>query len=554
MPHADPASSFEAAARHLFRHINDVKALRWNPLVRSFFGGEETHEENAVVLREIHARILMEASALCGEHAVGSSTRARRQRAIVHALCAGESAADTAARVGVSIHHYYRERHIICTRVSRALLQATPEREIEVGDTLGLLLTRAAVLQDQGFARKAVSVLEEASSCVVEGDAKSTVRLELARALISLGQTARAAKLLTEFSGPDDPRAGDLSNRWLRDRYVLTEALLATEIGLDADAGRALETLAQCRIADRRADEAALDTLIECGNWYFQNGKFGQARHMLRQARDLNGRLRHVAAHRQIGIALLAAYCAEDSFDEFGLQHYWLREALALSISNGSASGMLKATSGLMGYYASIGCDDEAYFLAKDALGIAQATEGTRILANAGVEIVAILSRTRYWRAVDPLLFEVERLVQPSSLWWAVLKHLQGGFLTRTGRYDRAENLLVEAYELAREMKNEKLEGVVLRDLALARRHAGSSSESIEFMRRAVELAEQHSSAWSRSVTYQAAKRLLTDRRIGRLAQQAEAALSARGDKLGGVVRSRMERLTVGPRSPLTLS
>ena len=89
---------------------------------------------------------------------------------------------------------------------------------------------------------------------------------------------------------------------------------------------------------------------------------------MLDRARDISRRLPHAAAHRQIAMTLLAAHCAEDSIDEFGLEHHWLSEALALSISNGSACGMLEAMNGLMGYYVSTGRDDEVYALAKESL------------------------------------------------------------------------------------------------------------------------------------------------------------------------------------------
>jgi hypothetical protein len=106
--------------------------------------------------------------------------------AIVVALCAGEPAPGTAAALGVSIHYYYRERHAICTRVSRALMQPVPDRAgaFKMLDPLRLLFARAEMLLGQGFAGKAVSMLAEARSGMPEGAARSAVRLELARALI----------------------------------------------------------------------------------------------------------------------------------------------------------------------------------------------------------------------------------------------------------------------------------------------------------------------------------------------------------------------------------
>jgi tetratricopeptide (TPR) repeat protein len=538
MPRANPESSFEVAARHLFRHLNDVKSLRYNPLVRSMHVGAENGGADRAVLLAVHERILMEASALCKDHAAaGSKLRAHRQYAIVAALCAGEPAAVTATRLRLSRRQYYRERRIVCIRVSHALAQVGSggATRSEVGDPLRLLLARAEALLDQGFARRAVDLLSAARAGLPEGGARSAVQLRLADALISLGSASRAERLLAECSADAGAhKRGDPTDQWLHDRQLLVSARLAMETGRNADAGFALESLARRRGAAEDADEEALDALLECGNWYCQNGSFSRARRMLDRARDISRRLPHAAAHRQIAMTLLAAHCAEDSIDEFGLEHHWLSEALALSISNGSACGMLEAMNGLMGYFVSTGRDDEVYALAKESLCIAQDAEGTRVLADVGIEIATMMLRTRHWRSIDPLLFEVEKLAQPDTLRWAILKHLQGNFLMRGGRYDRARAPLLGAYEAARRVSNPRLESIVLRDLAVVLHRAGSVTEGIEFMKHAVELAEDYSGIWSLWNTYEAAARLLTDRRIVRLARQARAAISARASASHG--------------------
>jgi tetratricopeptide (TPR) repeat protein len=532
LPRTNPESTFEVAARHLFRHITDIKSLRYNPLVRAMQVGAESKGADHAVLLAVHARILKEARALCKDYAAaGSQMRAHRQYAIAVALCDGEAVANTAARLGLSRRQYYRERRIICLRISRALVQASPGRatRFEISDPLRLLLARAEALLDQGFAGRAVGLLDEARASLPEGIARSAVQLRLADALVLLGLPARAERLLIESGGNANTRtAEDPTSRWLHDHQRLVSARLAIETGRNGDAGRALESLARRRIAERDTDEEALDTLVECGNWYCQSGKFSNARNMLDRARERCERLPRVAAHRQIAVTLLAAHCAEDSIDEFGLEHHWLNEALALSISNGSACGMLDAMNGLMGYYVSTGRDDDVYALAEESLYIAQGTEGTRILADVGIEIATMMLRTRYWRAVDPLLLEVEKLANPGTLRWAVLKHLQGNFLLRAGRYDGGQAALAEAYEAARSVRNRRLESIVLRDLAIILHRVGSVTEGIEFMRHAVELAEGYSGVWSLWNTYEAAAQLLADRRIARLARQTRAAISAR--------------------------
>ena len=144
---------------------------------------------------------------------------------------------------------------------------------------------------------------------------------------------------------------------------------------------------------------------------------------------------------------------------------------------------------GLMGYYVSTGREDDVYELAKQSLR-SRNTEGTRVLADVGIETTTMMLRTRHWRAVDPLLFDVEKLAQPGTLRWAILKHLQGNFLMHACRFDRARAPLAGAYDAARSVGNRRLESIVLRDLAVVLHRGGSVTKGIEFMRHAVELAE----------------------------------------------------------------
>ena len=466
MPRANPESAFEVAVRHLFRHVRDVDALRRNPLVHTFFANTLKVQDGAV-LREIHDRILGESAKLCNKPKE-PALQARRRHAIIVALCAGESVPDTIVRLGLSRRHYYRERHAISTDVSRAIMQTTPKAVtgVELGDPLRLLITRAEGLVDQGFANKAATLLEEAWSCAPDGGTKSALRFELAAALVAGGHTDRAADLLMKaVVSPVEPKA-EYVDDCLRDRQVLAEATLAMEIGRDGEARCTLEQLAKRQLFDDRADETALDTILRCGDWYCGCARLPEARRMLDHARRLYRRLVRPSVRLQIGISLLSANCAEDASNEFSLERHWLKEALTLSISSGSAERALDAISSLIFYYVSVGCDDEAYAYAKYGLAIAKTTEGSRLLEMMGVQIAVMLVRTRHWRSVDTLLFEVEKFALPKSFRWGLLKQAQGSFLTRAGRYRDAQSPLLQAYEIARSVKNRKLEGIVLRERA----------------------------------------------------------------------------------------
>jgi len=548
MPYADPESSFEAAARHLFRHSNDVNALRRNPLVRSFFASSERTREGRPVMGRIHARMLAEAAVVCAElAAAGAVGQARRRHAIVVGLCVGEPPERTAARLGLTTGHYYRERRLICTRVARALEQ--DKRSVRVGlDPMRLLFARAAVLLDQGCACRAVTLLEDARAAMPDGGARSAVRVELARAHASLGSDEFAAQVLGETA----VQRADDADGWLHDRAALSRALLAMETGRDANAGHALEALAKRWIVERKTTEEAFDALIECGNWYCQAGRPADARAMLDRARATVAKLRHPPVLADIALSLLAARCADGADDAFDIEHHSLRDALSLSTAIGSAKGALSAICGLTVYYASIGLEGEAHALAERGLSLARTTDGPQHLEAMAVHIVVGFIGTPHWRSIDPLLFEAETLTRPGSLSWAILKHVQGSFLMRTRRYDRAQETLEKARDAAQSLGNRKLEGVALRKLALALYHRGSVDQSIECMKRSVEISERYADPNTLWRTYDAAARLLPDRRIARLATRSKAEMLRRVDvsrdanrpAIGGI-RMPLDRLSL---------
>jgi len=511
MPHADPERSLEVAARHLFRHIRDAAELCRNPLVRAYFDAAPGSRNAARALAAVHARVIQEASA-------GST----RQRRIVAALCAGERAESTAVALGISRRHYYRERQEVCRNVALALAQPDEPRRTnaEVSDPLGLLLGRAAALSDQGFAQKSVGLLDRAWSGIAPGAPRALAQLALVDALIAAGEFARAERVYRSAAGgPTEARSDD--GVALSDRAALVGSRLAIATGNDASGGPALAMLAERSIALARADAVTLETLIECGLWQCANARFEDARRMLRRAREIDRSLPQVAPHQRVALALLEAYCVEDDADVAGGSQRRFRDALALSTASASMRGTLEATTGLMGYHASIGNDETMYDLALSALDIARSMEGRRQLLFAAAWIGTTLMKTRYWRALNPLLFDVERFSPPGTLYWTFVKEAQGDFLARSGRYDEARASFAAAQAAARKLDNRKWQSIVLRDVGIMLGRLGQTQESAASLRRAVDLAERGAGAWSLSLTYRAASKILADDGIARRARVA---------------------------------
>ena len=84
---------------------------------------------------------------------------------------------------------------------------------------------------------------------------------------------------------------------------------------------------------------------------------------------------------------------------------------------------------GLMQY-----CVSAQFPTSRHTLSRKRASEFPRIQKGRGwlrefaFQTTGALLRTRYWRAVDPLIFETEKLLNPASLRLAYLKEFQGLF------------------------------------------------------------------------------------------------------------------------------
>ena len=525
MPRVDPEHSFEAAARHLFRHICEIDALRLNPLLRPYFASAAGTRR--VSLEEVHTEIFRLADALCDElESKGRTLQAQRRREIVAALCAGKTVANTASSLRISRSHYYRERHAICSRIARTLAQSTATdyaRFVVRDDSLRLLFARAESLRDAGFSKEAVRILEAAYPGVADGPAKSAVGLSLAEELVFLGRRDRARELFANAYKYGAEGAKGAASEWLNDMCTLNSARLRSQLGGDASAGSDLQTFARRRIAERRNDDVTFDAVFLSGEWYRNSGAYSEARKMLGHLRAMEQRRGRTVAKRQIGVLLLAAYCAESSSDELGVAEDSLRDARDLSIANGTVVGALLATSGLIHHEAARGREDAVYAMAHDALRLADGVDFDGFLGYVVAEIIDALLQTHYWRAAAPLVFDAERFTVPGTLRHALLKRAQGTFFFRTGRRSRAREAMLEAYNIAERLGNRRLEGLILRDRAMMLSGDCSGLQG-ELMREAVRIIEPFGSASDLSTTYGMAAQVLGDQRSVRLARQLSPA------------------------------
>jgi tetratricopeptide (TPR) repeat protein len=335
---------------------------------------------------------------------------------------------------------------------------------LELNGALRFLLARSDALIDQGFPLKAACVLEDASATLPEGSAKCAVHSALARALLSSDLPHRASEQLNEC--------------------IATAATLQ-DVNALSDWVRDHVTYTKALIAREKGDHGAATSDLE---------KLAK-----RRIADQRADEEAVATVSDCGVW----YGVNGAFDKARVM---LNRARRLNRK----------------------LPHTVHSLSEEGLRIAKATESVLLLQIISNQIIQGMLQTPRWRAVDPLIFEIERFVEPATFQWAMLRRLQGIFFRRAGQPEAAIVALEDALSFLQIADNKGLMALILHQLALSQNQSGEVADSVDSIRRAVQLAEGHSNASSLCAIYETAARLLKDRRFNRLARQARATLAIR--------------------------
>jgi hypothetical protein len=123
LPTKGPNVSFNATAKHFFRHLHEPELLRANPLTAHFFDalGDSPQPRAHRSLGRIHDLVKQAAKHYHDiDLGAGKGERASRQYAIVMRQClAKRPIQEVAKQLGISCKHCYRERAEICRRIAR---------------------------------------------------------------------------------------------------------------------------------------------------------------------------------------------------------------------------------------------------------------------------------------------------------------------------------------------------------------------------------------------------------------------------------------------------
>ncbi|MBV8196844.1 MAG: hypothetical protein JO263_01805, partial [Candidatus Eremiobacteraeota bacterium] len=405
---AQPAKSWDAAWRHLFRHIDDAKELRRNPIAVTFLGtlgllGEAddvcVQAIRSFVLRGLYEDELVHLSRARGE-------RARRHRAIVeqHVL-AHRPAATVASELNISRMQLYRERRVVCRRLATALAgvdRLTARIELG-GNRANDAIARAKSLAESSANERAVALADGvARDC---GDPKSSIEaLCTAADILTLQlQFPQAQRRLTAARALIACHAAQLSANvpLYEARAALVAGRLAFAQGrsrqarlMSAPAVERLRSNPTMEVAER---EIVLDELIAAAVHALKVGRFKQFREHFSAAHSVATTLPDLQPRQKAHLFLLAGLLFEEKSENetFDDARHMLAVALDVARRAGLVALELDAQLSAAGVLA-YGAGDTAGALREARPAVRRALEtGDRPLIGTVCPFVAVIHNAR---------------------------------------------------------------------------------------------------------------------------------------------------------------
>jgi hypothetical protein len=424
-PKVDSRASFAAAAKHLFRHLHDARALRKNPLVCRYFANGETGPSGGretAALGRIHEAVRRGAER-CRDADLreGLDERALRQYAIVTQQCLERRPIEqVAAALGISSAHCYRERAAACRRVAHYIVErdAAP-----VLDPLPIL-DEFRFFADQTMHRAefgdADAVFRECDQ-LVRNASSPQERIEALRIGASVaaqfGDFARvkAARLAAHSLWAREFEAESSSASEIAAACI---DLIDLELGLTVDpvqvfraAGSATKRLEPFVMrAPMRIREMYVESLFNLGLALANLGSFEKGFEHVVNAEALLDRIHPVSAQLR-SWALVEVWRGRNRL-LMSSQHWlpaWqreegLRRAFEFAYSSGSFAAATRSLVALTEHHAFAGNDDHALSAGRSAVTMAKRHPSNRILVHSSISAVLPLLSTRHWHEGVALL------------------------------------------------------------------------------------------------------------------------------------------------------
>jgi tetratricopeptide (TPR) repeat protein len=546
---ADPKAGFDVAVRHLFRHLDNARELRRNPLVSKLFEQSDvpsTRSRDLTAVAQVR-RLVVEAVERC--YAANSSTldaeRRRRQSVIFRRCVLERNPLDSvAAELGISKRLLYSERANICERIARYIQkQDLLERAsaLRMLDRLAFQFERAAAQVEAGEYDLAVrnynGILETASTPSQKIEAlckRAEIELECGRFLDARRTIVHATELSESSVNALSAKALGASRahiELLRSRTAWFTADFSTASTALNAASLALETVRS--IAGKRIKELLLDVLIEQGTRARLDGDFARASRHLADIAETAREIPDVSPQRSIDWHMLRGqveYQFARPGTTFAMGDYFalLADLLHLAKKCRSLRRILEIEVEFTDPFVRANPGGIGLNSAQHMLSMARELNNRRLISHVSIYMADHLASTNVWKAVPHILEDARRIEVEGSREWGHMRLIEARYHLRAGDWAKAHECGEQAWQAGRSMRSSRVEGAGLRSMADAELKLGRHGDAREHILEALPHVEGGASPEACIMTYRVAAAVTGDRRFSRAATELRQAVTGR--------------------------
>lgn len=520
---------------HMLRHINDVRALRKNPLAGSLFAatgetalGSSRSRQALAMLRRLLTRAV-EQLRTQSDRRVKPAQIERQYAIVVRCDLGGERPETVAAQLGICMRQFYRERRAACafiaSEIAKLIHEETRERA-QAFDRFSMAFTRTATLRLTGNIDAALAELRSLLAQESASEKKAAVFARLVHILLDDGRLDDAQREVNADVAQILGETHALTKQLQQIMDVLRAHVewAGGEDGQDRDSSvlsAALDALGSSPHSLVR--EFACTSLLAWSEREAFIGRFPSSLAHLRVIEAIFPKLMDPSP------ALQAAFLLQSAFHQYHVAHREdrAREQLETISAIARRYGFIETAANVLCGESSIAQGSGAI---EHALQLAWKAEH---LSRSGV---ASVSRAQVLLRVCELEAGAGNATRSLQLSTAAASLLPArSSHTMAARYEtvRAHRLLGnnalatrEAMQLYRDASasgSGRLAGSALRLAAEAQSHAGEMQEAAEIIAEAIMLLERHGHAFSLCRAYEVSARVTGNREHARCAREIHA-------------------------------
>ena len=555
MPRANPRASLDVAVRHLFRHLNQPRELRRNPLVSWLFeaaDGLSTLENEASLATRV--RELIAEAAQRETDSGRNGEQWLRQRAIAsRCLLKGEAPRVVAADLGISERQFRRERAQICKRLAayiRAKQLADRAPRLEILNPLRFQFERAGAQAEAGDYERAICSYDDILAACdrlpekVESFCKrAEVELECGRLEAALASLTSASKVLegnVRNFGARSLAASRANIALLQSKLAWATADFSTAKTTLESARRALQTVRS--VAGKRIKELFIGVLLDLASRAADQGDFAASAEALLEIEEFSQAIPDISLPLQIDWMMqrnsLAIVSARPGAS-FGMSNYTSNLNRALNLAKTCRSlkriveteAELARTVGMEAELANAGLGlggDTALKIARRVISSARHLRNYRLSTAMSVSMADYLIASDCWRSIPSILEDAERNAVDGTHHWVVMMMVKSAYHLKAGKPLEGLRCGREAYRAAKTMGSPRVTAAVLRRLASATYALGRKGEASEYIRDSVSISERSASAFGCLQMYRMANAITGDAKYGKAAAELRHTLISR--------------------------